>query len=121
MIQAIDEHPSKKQREYSINCLKNGYKIGFTGEWPTSCSKNYPSPCEHKEKITQWLLETESIIGPFTYEQALQAVAPAQRLHVVPAFTLQTSKKIIPITDFSFPKKWISLNSQIEEKLRSVR
>lgn len=65
-------------------------------------------------------MQTKSIIGPFSYDQAMSIIFPAPTLTIVQLFAIQQSNKIRPITDFSYPKTGISINSELDPAFKTV-
>ncbi len=69
--------------------------------------------------ITDWLLNTKTIVGPFSRAQVINFIGQAPEF-VAPLFTIYQGDKIRTITNFSFPNEIFSLNANLEPEFRTV-
>ncbi len=120
LIRALSRHPSARLRAYAIPSVRFGFRIGVRPDYRLQPSRrNYPSSTLDKLVITNWLINTKTIVGPFSRAQVINFIGQAPEF-VAPLFTIYQGDKIRTISNFSFPNEIFSLNANLEPEFRTV-
>ena len=110
LISLLQDYPDADELQYATDSVRYGYDIGVENDIQFGQpSRPYPFvTAAHKLIITEWLINTASIIGPF-----LPGHVPVDNPNVVPLFVVEQGAKNRVITDFSYPHNGNSLNDNL--------
>lgn len=115
----LNGHPDAIFRDYVLNGLRRGFRVGFQEGPLGAARRNLPSADEHREVVTEYLANERAlgrVTGPIG-DVALKQ----QRVHISPFGVIpkKTPGKWRLIVDLSAPKGQ-SVNDGIDEQVASL-
>ncbi len=109
--------------EFIMKVVESGSRIFHTGKKPSEKGRNPKSGLREQVKLTEFILknfEKGCLLGPFT-KADIQRICP--ELHTSPLYCVpkKDTGAIRPIVNMSYPKKGISINTEIDPEWRTVK